>query len=37
MSSLTFCHPVILQLLIAAIFFVTDRKELKIAQAAEIN
>ena len=32
MSSLTFCHPVILQFLIAAIFFVTDRKELKLAQ-----
>ena len=29
-SSLTFCHPVILQFLIAAIFFVNDCKELKL-------
>ena len=28
------CHPVILQFLIAAIFFVTDCKELKFAQTA---
>jgi len=34
MSSLTFCHPVFLQFLIAAIFFVTDCKELKLAQTA---
>ena len=33
-SSLTFCHPVILQFLIVAIFFVTDCKELKLAQTA---
>ena len=31
------CHPVILQFLITAIFFVTDCKELKLAQIAEIN
>ena len=31
MSSLTFCHSAILQFLIAAIFFVTDGKELKLA------
>ena len=37
MSLLTFCLPVILQFLIAAIIFVTDCKELKLAQAAEIN
>ena len=37
MSSLTFCHSAILQFLIAAIFFVTDGKELKLAQTAEIN
>ena len=37
MSSLTFCHPVILQFLVAAIFFLTDCKELKVAQTAEIN
>ena len=29
-----FCHPVILQFLMAAIFFVTDCKELKLAQTA---
>ena len=29
-----FCHPVILQFLIAAIFFVTDCKELRLAQTA---
>ena len=29
-NSLTFCHPVILQLLIAAIFFVTDCEDAKI-------
>ena len=29
-----FCHPVILQFVIAAIFFVTDCKELKLAQTA---
>ena len=34
MSSLTFCHPVILQFLMAAIFFVTYCKELKLAQTA---
>ena len=34
MSSLTFCHPAILQYLIAAIFFVTDCKELILAQTA---
>ena len=28
------CHPVIFQFLIAAIFFVTDCKELKFAQTA---
>ena len=28
------CHPVILQFLIAAIFLVTDRKQLKLAQTA---
>ena len=28
------CHPVILHFLIAAIFFVTDCKELKFAQTA---
>ena len=32
MSSLMFCHPVILQFLIAAIFFVSDCKDLKLAQ-----
>ena len=37
MSSLTFCHSAILQFLIAAIFFVTDGNELKLAQTAEIN
>ena len=37
MSSLTLCHPAIFQFLIAAIFFVTDGKELKLAQTAEIN
>ena len=37
MSLLTFCLPVILQFLIAAIIFVTDCKELKLAQAAKIN
>ena len=37
MSLLTFCLPVILQFLIAAITFVTDCKELKLAQAAKIN
>ena len=37
MSSLTFSHSTILQFLIAAIFFVTDGKELKLAQTAEIN
>ena len=37
MRSLTFCHPAIFQFLIAAIFFVTDGKELKLAQTAEIN
>ena len=36
MSSLTFCHPVILQFLMAAIFFVTYCKELKLAQTAYI-
>ena len=30
MSSLTFCHPVILQFLFAFIFFVTDCKELEV-------
>ena len=34
MSSLVFCHPVILQFLMAAIFFVTYCKELKLAQTA---
>ena len=34
MSSLTFFLPVILQFLIAAIFFVTDCKERKLAQTA---
>ena len=34
MSSLRFCHAVIFQFLIAAIFFVTDCKELKLAQTA---
>ena len=34
MSSLTFCYPVIWQFLIAAIFFATDCKELKVAQTA---
>ena len=29
-----FCHPVILQFLIAAIFFVTDYKKLKLVQTA---
>ena len=37
MSLLTFCLPVILQFLIAAIIFVTDCKELKLAQVAKIN
>ena len=37
MSSLTFCHPAILQFLIVAVFFVIDRKELKLAQTAKIN
>ena len=37
MSLLTFCLPVIFQFLIAAIIFVTDCKELKLAQAAKIN
>ena len=37
MSSLTLCHPAIFQFLIAAIFFVTDGKELKLTQTAEIN
>ena len=37
MSSLTFCHPAILQFLIAAIFFVTDSKELKLAETAKTN
>ena len=32
-----FCHPAFLQFLIAAIFFVTDCKELKLAKAAEIT
>ena len=32
LRSLTFCHPVIFQFLIAAVFFVTDCKELKRAQ-----
>ena len=32
LRSLTFCHPVILQFLVATIFFVTDCKELKRAQ-----
>ena len=32
-----FCHPVILQFLIAASFFVTDCKELKLSQTAWIN
>ena len=34
MNSSTFCRPVILQFLIATIFFVTDCKELKLAQTA---
>ena len=34
MSSWTFFHPAILQFLIAAAFFVTDCKELKLAQTA---
>ena len=34
MSSLTFCHPVILQFLFASIFFVTDCKELELSQSA---
>ena len=34
MSSLTVCHPVILHLLIAAIFFDTGCKGLKLAQTA---
>ena len=34
MSSLTFFLPVILQFLIAVIFFVTDCKERKLAQTA---
>ena len=34
MRSLSFCHPIIMQFLIAAIFYVTDCKELKIAQTA---
>ena len=33
-SALTVCHPIILQFLIAAIFFATDYKELKFAQTA---
>ena len=32
---IVFCHPEILQFLIAAISFVTDCKELKIAQTAQ--
>ena len=31
---ITFCHPIIVQLLIAVIFFATDYKELKLAQTA---
>ena len=34
MSASMFSHPVILQFLIATIFFVTDCKELKLAQTA---
>ena len=34
MSSLMFFHPVLLQFLIAAIFFVTDCKELKLEKTA---
>ena len=34
MSSLTFCHPVILQFLIAAIFFLLIATELKLAETA---
>ena len=34
MSSLTFFHQVILQFLIAFIFFVTDCKELELSQSA---
>ena len=37
MSSLKFCHPVILQFLIAAIVFVTDSKKLKPEQTTQIN
>ena len=37
MGSPTFFHPVILKFLIAAIFSVTDCKELKLAQTALIN
>ena len=34
MSSLMFCRPVILQFLIAAIFFVTDYKKLKLVTSS---
>ena len=34
MSSSMFSHPAILQFLIATVFFVTDCKELKLAQTA---
>ena len=34
---INFCHPVILQFLIAAIFFVTDCKERKLEQTAQFN
>ena len=33
-SSLTFCHPIILQFLIAAIFFANDCKEFKLEKTA---
>ena len=33
-SSFTFCYPIILQFLIADIFFVTGCKELKLVETA---
>ena len=37
MGSFTFCHPAILQFLIAAISFLIECKEVQLAQTVAIN